>query len=283
MRLAFLVYLILMSFTFTKAKGDSPLIALPKQRNWSVCTGKSITLEVILQDDAMPFIVNWRHEEAVMDDVSHFSRSKNGRILYITDVLPPHAGVYKAYVSSSSGQSAEVTFVVEITDVHVRSLVSSHLSIEEGQDGFLRVEVPQVEDDEIWWLHNGELIDFAEEGSAYSLTDTQDDAESVLKIESSKEHHAGVYEAVVKSGACQAQTMIKVEIAPAIKSDTSNEGGIIQAILSGADSDTITRGVIILGPTLLLTLIGSLVLIRRKKKSIRHLQQVEVNEYYDDE
>jgi len=65
----------------------------------STCAGGTVSFEAEVTGAKSEFVIGWADKDRqFLDDIEHYSLSENNTVLTINDALPPHAGMYFAFV-----------------------------------------------------------------------------------------------------------------------------------------------------------------------------------------
>jgi hypothetical protein len=116
------------------------LTLMTKKQSITVCIGDKVPLEVEIGQSYGSYKVTWTHGYDAIDDPSHFSVSKEGEMLTITDILPSHSGIYYAHVRDGNS-SAQVGFTVDVKGKVSLGTVTAHPSPTGGKNVFFFVLV----------------------------------------------------------------------------------------------------------------------------------------------
>ena len=100
-------------------------------------------------------------------------------------------------------------YAIDLSDVHLHTLVKSPVEIELGGKGILKVNESAGGD--LHWIHNGKLIQ-ASQDVHYSFADTLGSSGTELEISDATAEQGGLYEVVLMKGGCQVRNIINVQV-----------------------------------------------------------------------
>ena len=100
-------------------------------------------------------------------------------------------------------------YPIDLTDTQLHTLVKSHVRINLGVRGVLKVN--KSEGGDLFWIHNENLIEVNQDNH-YTFVDTEGSSSTEVEIFDATAEQGGLYEVVLMEGDCEVRNIIDVQV-----------------------------------------------------------------------